>query len=141
MSVKTAEVTLSVHPSCMNTPRYGIYVRRREGGRYEFYLPAMSMVSGICPWVVNGSARWWPVELPGVSGCQWPHPFASGCLGEADRVAGGGHGRNAKLILEVTLRVDASSAGIYSRVEVRRRALRRPPVSPDVSSNNDRSVQ
>src|SRR3954453_19822290 len=33
-------------------------------------------------------AHWWPTELPG-SVVQWPHPFASGCLGEADRVAGG----------------------------------------------------
>ena len=27
--------------------------------------------------------------LPGRSVVQWPHPFASGCLGEPDRVAGG----------------------------------------------------
>ena len=50
------------------------------------------------------------------------------------------HGRNAKLIFDVVLRVDARSAGIYSRVEVRRRGLRRPAVDGYVSSNDDRSV-
>ena len=48
--------------------------------------------------------------------------------------------RNAKLIFEVTLRLDAGSAGIYSRQEVRRRALRRPPVDPNVSTDDDRTV-
>jgi len=50
------------------------------------------------------------------------------------------HGRNAKLIFGITLHADARSAGIYSRPEARRRALRRPPVVNDVSSNEDRNV-
>jgi len=51
-----------------------------------------------------------------------------------------GHQGNAKLIFGITLHADARSAGIYSRPEVRRRALRRPPVAHDVSSNEDRNV-
>jgi hypothetical protein len=50
------------------------------------------------------------------------------------------HGRNAKLILGVTLRLDARSAGIYSRPEVRRRGRRRRPVEAEVSSNEYRDV-
>jgi len=48
--------------------------------------------------------------------------------------------RNAKLIFEVALRLDAGSSGIYSWPEARRRALRRPPVDPNVSSHDDRIV-
>jgi hypothetical protein len=55
-------------------------------------------------------------------------------------VAFEGYGRNAKLIFGITLHANARSAGIYSRPEVRRRALRRPPVANDVSSNEDRNV-
>ena len=39
------------------------------------------------------------------------------------------HGRNAKLVFSTSLRLNATSAGIYSRPEQRRRGLRRPPVS------------
>ena len=72
----------------------------------------------------------------GSAGC-----FGSGSVGAHPvAVAVDVQQRTAKLIFELTLRVDAGRAGIYSRSEVRRRALRRSPVDPNVSTNDDRNV-
>ena len=74
------------------------------------------------------------------SGRQWCHPLAGEGFGESHGVAVGEQQRNAKLIVEFTLRVDAGPAGIYSRSDVRPRAPRRPPINPDVSINDGRNV-
>jgi hypothetical protein len=59
---------------------------------------------------------------------------------EAVAVAFEEHHRNAKLVLGAVLRLDGRSAGIYTRPEMRVRAMRRPAVTARLSSNDDRTV-
>ena len=82
-----------------------------------------------------------PVCSGGTVGHPLPQGLGVGLVG-AQPVGGAvdGHGRNAKLIFGVTLHADAQAAGVYSRPEMRRRGLRRPPVTADLSSNEHRNV-
>ncbi len=66
--------------------RWSWWLRDPCSVKGQFDLPVGGQEN--CPLVANSFARWWPLGLP-VSVGQWHHPLAAGCLGEADRVAGG----------------------------------------------------
>jgi hypothetical protein len=90
--------------------------------------------SGFTSWGVGGGGLSWVVVAVGVGDAAEVASF------ESVAVSFEVHHRNAKLIFGAVLRFDGRSAGLYSRPEMRVRALRRPAVTADLSSNDYRTV-
>jgi hypothetical protein len=93
----------------------------------------------VSPGTATGTPRGRPVSPWGLG--QGHHSFAGEGVGEADGFAVSDQERNAKLVVVTVLRVDATSAGIYSRPDVRLKGKRRPPIRSKVSSPDGRTVQ